>query len=341
MNMKLGINGFGRIGRIFYRAALENPTFSKNFEVVAVNDLTDSKTLAHLLKYDSTFGPLKDDVKAAPDSITVRGKTIKVLMEKDPANLPWKSLGVDYVVESTGFFTDKESASKHLKAGAKRVIISAPATSPDLTVVLGVNDDLYDPTKHFVLSMASCTTGSLAPVMKVLNDSFGVEQGSMTTCHSYTNDQRILDFPHRDLRRARAAAVSIIPTSTGAAKAIGEVVPELKGKMDGIALRVPTPDGSITDITIILKNVVTRDEINNAFKTAASGRMKGVLQYTEEPIVSKDIIGNPHSAIVDGLSTMVIGGKGNLAKVFSWYDNEWGYSCRLVDLANLLASKEA
>ena len=339
--MKLGINGFGRIGRIFYRAAIENLTFNRNFEVVAANDITDSKTLAHLLKYDSTFGPLKDEIKVAPDAITVKGKTMKVLMEREPANLPWKSLGVDYVVESTGLFADKESASKHLKAGAKRVIISAPATGPDITIVLGVNDNLYDPKKHFVISMASCTTGSLAPVMKVLSDNFGIEQGSMTTCHSYTNDQRILDFAHRDLRRARAAAVNIIPTSTGAAKAIGEVVPELKGKMDGIALRVPTPDGSITDITAILKKVVTRDDINNAFKAAAAGKMKGVLEYTEEPIVSKDVIGNPHSAIVDGLSTMVIGGKGNLAKVFSWYDNEWGYSCRLVDLANLLASKEA
>jgi len=339
--MKLGINGFGRIGRIFYRASLENPTFNKNFEVVAVNDITDTKTLAHLLKYDSTFGTLKEEIKVTSDSITVKGRTIKVLMERDPANLPWKSLGVDYVVESTGLFADKESASKHVKAGARRVVISAPASGPDITIVLGVNENLYDPKKHFIISMASCTTGSLAPVMKVLSDSFGVEQGSMTTCHSYTNDQRTLDLPHRDLRRARAAALSIIPTSTGAARAIGEVIPELKGKMDGIALRVPTPDGSITDITAILKRNVTKDEVNNAFKAAAAGRMKGVLEYIEEPIVSRDIIGNSHSAIVDGLSTMVIGGKGNLVKVFSWYDNEWGYSCRLVDLANLMASREA
>jgi glyceraldehyde 3-phosphate dehydrogenase len=339
--MKIAINGFGRIGRIFYRASLDNILFNKNFDVVAVNDITDAKTLAHLLKYDSTFGTLKQEIKAGSDSITVGNKSIKVLMERDPANLPWRELGVDYVVESTGLFTDRDSASKHLKAGAKRVVISAPATKPDITIVLGVNEELYDPSKHFIISMASCTTGSLAPVVKVLSDAFGIEKGTLTTCHAYTNDQRTLDLPHRDLRRARAAALSIIPTSTGAARAIGEVVPELRGKMDGIALRVPTPDGSISDITVILQKEVTRDEINNALKTAASGRMKGILEYTEEPIVSRDIIGNPHSAIVDGLSTMVIGGKGNLVKVFSWYDNEWGYSCRLVDLLNLMASKEA
>ncbi|MEM2926377.1 MAG: type I glyceraldehyde-3-phosphate dehydrogenase [Candidatus Bathyarchaeia archaeon] len=338
--MKLAINGFGRIGRIFYRASLEDEAFQKNFEVVAVNDITDSRTLAHLLKYDSTFGILRQEVKFTQDSISVGGKTIKVLMERDPANLPWKDLGIDYVVESTGLFTDRDSASKHLKAGAERVIISAPATNPDITIVLGVNEHLYDPKKHRIVSMASCTTGSLAPVVKVLNDAFGIEQGFLTTCHAYTNDQRTLDLPHRDLRRARAAAVSIIPTSTGAARAIGEVLPELKGKMDGVALRVPVPDGSISDITLLLKTEVTKEEVNRALKSACEGRMKGIVEYTEEPIVSRDVIGNPHSAIIDGLSTMVIGGKGRLVKVFSWYDNEWGYSCRLVDLIKFMASKE-
>jgi len=338
--MRLAINGFGRIGRIFYRASLEDETFQKEFEVVAVNDVTDSKTLAHLLKYDSTFGILRQEVKFTKDSIAVGGKTIRVLMERDPANLPWKDLGIDYVIESTGLFTDRDSASKHLKAGASRVIISAPATNPDITIVLGVNEHLYDPKRHKIVSMASCTTGSLAPVVKVLNDAFGIEQGFLTTCHAYTNDQRTLDLPHRDLRRARAAAVSIIPTSTGAARAIGEVLPELKGRMDGIALRVPVPDGSISDITLLLKTEVTKEEVNRALRTACEGRMKDIVEYTEEPIVSRDIIGNPHSAIIDGLSTMVIGGKGRLVKVFSWYDNEWGYSCRLVDLIKFMASKE-
>jgi glyceraldehyde-3-phosphate dehydrogenase type I len=340
LSMRLAINGFGRIGRIFYRASLEDETFQKEFEVVAVNDVTDSKTLAHLLKYDSTFGILRQEVKFTKDSIAVGGKTIRVLMERDPANLPWKDLGIDYVIESTGLFTDRDSASKHLKAGASRVIISAPATNPDITIVLGVNEHLYDPKRHKIVSMASCTTGSLAPVVKVLNDAFGIEQGFLTTCHAYTNDQRTLDLPHRDLRRARAAAVSIIPTSTGAARAIGEVLPELKGRMDGIALRVPVPDGSISDITLLLKTEVTKEEVNRALRTACEGRMKGIVEYTEEPIVSRDIIGNPHSAIIDGLSTMVIGGKGRLVKVFSWYDNEWGYSCRLVDLIKFMASKE-
>ncbi|MBS7610133.1 type I glyceraldehyde-3-phosphate dehydrogenase [Candidatus Bathyarchaeota archaeon] len=338
--MKLAINGFGRIGRIFYRASLEDEAFQKNFEVVAINDITDSRTLAHLLKYDSTFGILRQEVKFTQDSISVGGKAIKVLMERDPSNLPWKNLGIDYVIESTGLFTDRDSASKHLKAGAQRVIISAPATNPDITIVLGVNEHLYDPKKHRIISMASCTTGSLAPVVKVLNDAFGIEQGFLTTCHAYTNDQRTLDLPHRDLRRARAAAVSIIPTSTGAARAIGEVLPELKGKMDGIALRVPVPDGSISDITLLLKTEVTKEEVNRALKSACEGRMKGIVEYTEEPIVSRDIIGNPHSAIIDGLSTMVIGGKGRLVKIFSWYDNEWGYSRRLVDLIKFMASKE-
>jgi glyceraldehyde-3-phosphate dehydrogenase type I len=338
--MKLAINGFGRIGRIFYRASLENKAFNKNFEIVAVNDITDPKTLAHLLKYDSTFGTLKQEVKYGEGFISVGGKTLKVLKERDPAALPWKALGVDYALESTGLFTDREQAAKHLTAGAKRVVVSAPAKNPDVTVVLGVNQQIYDPTKHKIISMASCTTGSLAPPLKVLDDSFGVVKGYMTTIHSYTNDQRILDLPHSDLRRARAASQSIIPTTTGAAKAVGEVIPSLQGKMDGRALRVPTPDGSITDITVELKVEVTAEEVNKALKAAAEGRMKGVLGYTEEPLVSRDIIGDPHSAIIDGEFSLVVGGKSKLVKIFSWYDNEWGYSSRLVDLMNYMCSKE-
>ncbi len=339
--MKLAINGFGRIGRIFYRASLENETFNKNFEVVAVNDLTDPKTLSHLLKYDSTFGTLKDEVRYGEGSISVGEKTIKVLNERDPAALPWKALGVDYTLESTGLFTDREKATKHLSAGAKRVIVSAPAKNPDITIVLGVNQEMYNPNKHKIISMASCTTGSLAPPLKVLDDSFGVVRGYMTTIHSYTNDQRILDFPHSDLRRARAAAQSIIPTTTGAARAIGEVIPNLQGKMDGRAMRVPTPDGSITDITAELKVEVTVDDVNKALKAAAEGKMKDIMAYTEEPIVSRDIIGDPHSSIIDGEFSLVVGGKSKLVKIFSWYDNEWGYSSRLVDLMNLLCSKES
>ncbi|MCJ7770551.1 type I glyceraldehyde-3-phosphate dehydrogenase [Candidatus Bathyarchaeota archaeon] len=338
--MKLAINGFGRIGRIFYRASLENKAFNKNFEIVAVNDITDPKTLAHLLKYDSTFGTLKQEVKYGEGFISVGGKTLKVLKERDPAALPWKALGVDYALESTGLFTDREQAAKHLTAGAKRVVVSAPAKNPDVTVVLGVNQQIYDPTKHKIISMASCTTGSLAPPLKVLDDSFGVVKGYMTTIHSYTNDQRILDLPHSDLRRARAASQSIIPTTTGAAKAVGEVIPSLQGKMDGRALRVPTPDGSITDITVELKVEVTAEEVNKALKAAAEGKMKGVLGYTEEPLVSRDIIGDPHSAIIDGEFSLVVGGKSKLVKIFSWYDNEWGYSSRLVDLMNYMCSKE-
>lgn len=339
--MKLAINGFGRIGRIFYRTSLENKTFNKNFEVVAVNDLTDPKTLSHLLKYDSTFGTLKQEVRHSEGSISVGEKTIKVLKERDPAALPWKALGVDYVLESTGRFTGREQAAKHLSAGVKRAVISAPAKNPDITIVLGVNQEMYDPNKHKIISMASCTTGSLAPPLKVLDDSFGVVRGYMTTIHSYTNDQRILDFPHRDLRRARAASQSIIPTTTGAAKAIGVVIPNLQGKMDGRAMRVPTPDGSITDITAELKVEVTVDDVNKALKDAAEGKMKGIMAYTEEPIVSRDIIGNSHSSIIDGDLSLVVGGKSKLVKIFSWYDNEWGYSSRLVDLMNLLCSKES
>jgi glyceraldehyde 3-phosphate dehydrogenase len=338
--MKLAINGFGRIGRIFYRASLQNKAFNKNFEVVAVNDITDPKTLAHLLKYDSTFGTLKEEVSAGADYITVAGRTIKVLKERDPANLPWKSLGVDYALESTGLFTDRNQAAKHLTAGAKRVVISAPARKPDITIVLGVNGDVYDPSKHKIISMASCTTGSLAPPLKVLVDSFGVARGYMTTIHSYTNDQKILDLPHPDLRRARAAGQSIIPTTTGAARAIGEVIPSLQGKLDGRAMRVPTPDGSITDITVELNTEVSVDDVNKALKAAAEGNLKGIMGYTEEPIVSRDIIGDPHSSIIDGEFSLVVGGKSRLVKIFSWYDNEWGYSSRLVDLMNLLSSRE-
>jgi len=338
--LKVGINGFGRIGKLFFRAAVQDKEFNKLFDVVAVNDIGNVKTMAHLLKYDSNFGKFQGEVEVEGNTLIVDKKKVSFLQERDPANLPWGKLGVDYAVESTGLFTDRESASKHLKAGAKRVVISAPASQPDITIVMGVNDNLYDPKKHTIISMASCTTGSLAPVMKVLNDNFGVVKGYMTTCHAYTNDQRTLDLPHSDLRRARAAAVNIIPTTTGAARAVGDVIPELKGKMDGYALRVPVPDGSITDITVMLAKEVTRDDVNNAIKAAAEGKMKGVLEYTTEPIVSRDIIGNSHSAIFDSQCTLVVGGKGNLVKVFSWYDNEWGYSCRLVDLLKYMAKKE-
>ena len=340
MTVKIAINGFGRIGRLFFRAALNDKEFERMFEVVAVNDITDSKTLVHLLRYDSVFRVLNEDVKAEESSMTVRGKEIKVLTEKDPARLPWKSMNVEYVLESTGLFTDREGASKHMLAGAKKVIITAPAKNPDVTIVIGVNENLYDPKKHNIISMASCTTNCLAPIVKVLNDKFGIEQGFMTTCHAYTNDQRVLDLPHRDLRRARAAALSIIPTTTGAAKAVAEVIPELKGKLDGLALRVPVPDGSINDFVALLKKEVTREDVNAVLRGSSERSLKGILQYTEDPIVSADIIGNPHSSIADGLSTNVIGGRGRLVKVLSWYDNEWGFSCRLVDLLKLMARKE-
>lgn len=336
--IKVGVNGFGRIGRLFYRAALDDKEFQEHFEVVAVNDITDAPTLAHLLKYDSTFGKLNHDVKVEGDSIVVDGKQIKVLNAKDPLQLPWKSLGVEYVIESTGLFTDRENASKHLSSGAKKVIISAPAKNPDLTVVMGVNNNLYDPNKHAIVSNASCTTNCLAPVVKVLDENFGIEKGFMTTCHAYTNDQRVLDLPHKDLRRARAAAMNIIPTTTGAARAIGEVLPHLKGKLDGIALRVPVPDCSVNDFVCIVKKNVTRDMVNAALKDASETYLKGILEFTIEPIVSSDVKGNPHSAIVDGQSTMVM--EGNLVKTLAWYDNEWGYSCRLVDLLKFMAKKD-
>jgi len=335
MAVKMGINGFGRIGRGFLRAAFKDKEFLNLIDLVAVNDITDAKTLAHLLKYDSIFGKFDAEVKAEDDAIIVAGKRIKVFSEKDPEKLPWKDLGVELVLESTGLFTDRASAEKHIRAGAKKVIISAPAKEPDITLVLGVNEHTYDPTKHNIISMASCTTNCLAPIVRVLDEKFGVECGLMNTCHAYTNDQRLLDLPHKDLRRARAACLSIIPTTTGAARAIGDVMPTMKGKLDGLALRVPVPNGSINDLVVLLKRDVTKEEVNAALKEAAEGKLKGILAYTEEPIVSVDIIGNSHSAIVDGLSTMVVGGR--LVKVLAWYDNEWGFSCRLVELSKLIA----
>lgn len=329
--IKVGINGFGRIGRNFFRAALKQ---NADFQIVAVNDLTDNATLAHLLKYDSILGRLGSDVSFTDDSITVDGKTIKVFAEKDPAQIPWGD--VDIVVESTGRFTKAADAKKHLDAGAKKVIISAPATDEDITIVLGVNEASYDSSKHHVISNASCTTNCLAPMAKVIHEKFGITRGFMTTVHAYTNDQVILDFPHKDLRRARAAATNIIPTSTGAAKAIGLVMPELKGKLDGYALRVPVPTGSITDLTIELATETTAAEINAAIKSAAAGPLKGILSYTEDPIVSSDIVTDPHSCIFDGGVTKVIG---NTAKVAGWYDNEWGYSNRLVDLIAFIGKK--
>jgi glyceraldehyde 3-phosphate dehydrogenase len=333
MTVKVGINGFGRIGRLVFRAALGNP----GLEVVGVNDLTDAKTLAHLLKYDSVHGILDADVKAADNAIIVNGKEIKVSAEKDPAALPWKELGVQVAVESTGRFTKRADAARHLDAGAKKVIISAPGKEEDITIVLGVNQDKYDPANHHVISNASCTTNCLAPFAKVVNDNFGIVKGLMTTVHAYTNDQNILDLPHKDLRRARAAGMSIIPTTTGAAKAVALVLPELKGKLNGFAMRVPTPNVSVVDLVVELQKSATAEEINAALKTAAEGELKGILQYSEEPLVSKDFNGNPHSSIVDAPSTMVI--EGNMAKVVSWYDNEWGYSCRVVDLINYVAGK--
>jgi glyceraldehyde 3-phosphate dehydrogenase len=326
MAIKVGINGFGRIGRPVYRIAEADP----DIDVVAVNDLADANTLAHLLKYDSVHGVFCPEVSVKGTTVSVGDQKFEVLCEKDPASLPWGKLGVDVVIESTGIFRDKAGASKHLEAGAKKVLISAPATEPDVTVVLGVNDDEYDPAKHHIISNASCTTNCLAPPVKVLMDNFGVEHGLMTTIHAYTNDQRILDFPHKDLRRARAAAVSMIPTSTGAAKAIGIVIPELKGKMDGISIRVPTPNVSIVDLTCKLSKKATSNEINAKFEDAANGPLKGILGYSEEPLVSIDYNGCPLSSVIDAQNTAVIGD--DMAKVLAWYDNEYGYSARLVDL---------
>jgi glyceraldehyde 3-phosphate dehydrogenase len=332
MAMKDGINGFGRIGRLFLRSALVDNEFKEKFKIVAVNDLTDSKNLAYLLKYDSVHGVLDAKVEAKEGAIVVDGREIKVISEPNPEKLPWKDLGVELVLESTGRFRKREDAEKHLKAGAKKVVISAPAGEPDVTIVLGANEGIYDKEKHNIISMASCTTNCLATMVKVLNDKFGLKRGFMTTCHAYTNDQRLLDLPHKKWRRGRAASVSIIPTTTGAAKAIGVVMPELEGKLTGVALRVPIANGSITDLVVELEKEVTKDDINNAFKEAAEKELKGILEYTEDEIVSNDIIGNPHSCILDGLSTMVIGERSNIVKVFGWYDNEWGYSAKLVDL---------
>jgi glyceraldehyde 3-phosphate dehydrogenase len=331
--VKIGINGFGRIGRNVVRAALHNP----NVEFVAANDLTDTKTLAHLLKYDSILGPLKEEVKAEADTIEVAGKRIKIFAVKDPAQIDWSSTGAQIVVESTGKFTDAREACKHIRGTVKKVIITAPAKNEDVTIVLGVNDSAYDPARHNVVSNASCTTNCLAPVVKVLQERFGVEKGSMTTIHSYTNDQNVLDFPHKDLRRARAAALNMIPTTTGAAKAIGLVIPELKGKLDGYAMRVPTPDVSVVDLVAVTRRPTSTEEVNRAMKEAAEGELKGILDYTEDPVVSTDMMGNPASSIVDAEMTKVL--DGNLVKVVAWYDNEWGYSLRVVDLAEFLAKK--
>ena len=339
MVVKIAINGFGRIGRCFLRAAMVGKDFGNIANVVAINDLTDAKTLAHLFKYDSTFGKFEGTVEAKENEIIVDGHALKVLAEKDPLKLPWKDLKIDIVIESTGRFNDAKEAMKHLTAGAKKVIISAPAVNPDATVLIGINDNVYDNTKHNVISMASCTTNCLAPVLKTVNDKFGIQNGYMTTCHAYTNDQRILDLPHKDLRRARAAMMSIIPTTTGAAKAIGLVIPELNGKMDGTALRVPVSNGSIVDIVLTLKKEVTREEVNQVLKDSSNKELKGIMTYTEEPIVSSDIIGESHSSIVDGLSTMVLGKKGNLVKIMSWYDNEWSFACRLIDLVKFVVRK--
>jgi glyceraldehyde 3-phosphate dehydrogenase (phosphorylating) len=336
MAKKVGINGFGRIGRNLYRAYLEK---SPGFEVVAVNDLAEPDVLAHLLRYDSSHGVLHEDISSSEGEISVGRQSFKVLAERDPTALPWKDMDVDVVVESTGLFTTREGASQHLEAGAKKVLISAPATDPDLTLVLGVNDDAYDADQHHVISNASCTTNSVGPMAKIVRDNFGIESGFMTTIHAYTTEQQLQDQVAMtrkgkpDLRRMRAAAVNIVPASTGAAKAIGEVIPELKGKLDGMAMRVPVPDGSVTDLVCVVEKPASAEEVNEAFRAAASGELEGILRYTEDPIVSSDIVGDPSSCIIDGLSTMA---HGNLVKVIGWYDNEWGYSCRCVDLIDKL-----
>jgi glyceraldehyde 3-phosphate dehydrogenase len=333
MSIKVGINGFGRIGRNIMRAAMGR----SDIDIVAVNDLTTAATLAHLLKYDSILGNLKADIAAKGDRITVNQDEFQVLSIKDPAQLPWKDLGVEIVFESTGLFTDRDSAAKHLAAGAKKVIITAPAKKPDITMVLGVNDDKYDPAKHQIISNASCTTNCLAPMAKVLHERFNIRKGWMTTVHSYTNDQQLLDLPHKDLRRARGAALSIIPTTTGAALAVGEVLPDLKGRLDGIAMRVPTPNVSVVDLAALVDNKTTKEEVNAAFKEAAGGSLKGILQYVEEPLVSVDFRGNDHSSILDAPYTSVM--DGDFVKLLAWYDNEWGYSRRCVDLLEFLQKK--
>ena len=333
MAIKVGINGFGRIGRNVFRAAIGD----NEIDIVAANDITDANTLAHLLKYDSVLGNLEQDVRADGDTIVAGGESFKVLKERDPAKLPWKELGVEIVIESTGLFTKREDATKHLEAGAKKVIISAPAKGEDFTVVMGVNHDKYDPANHHLISNASCTTNCLAPLVKVLHDEFGLTKGIMTTIHSYTNDQKLLDLPHKDLRRARAAALSMIPTTTGAALAVARVLPELEGRLDGISVRVPTPNVSLTDLTAVLEKDVSADDVNATFQKAAIGNLKGILAYSEEPLVSADFKGNPHSSIVDAPFTKVVGG--NTVKVLSWYDNEWGFSCRVKDLIRFIADR--
>ncbi len=333
MGVRVAINGFGRIGRNLFRAAYGNEAL----EIVAINDLTDAGTLAHLLKYDSVHGRFEHEITAKDDTLIVEGKSIRITKERDPAKLPWKAAAVDVVIESTGHFVDRDSAQKHLDAGAKKVIISAPAKKPDVTIVLGVNEGQYDPVQHHIVSNASCTTNCLAPLAKVLMDEFGIAQGLMTTVHSYTNDQQLLDFPHKDLRRARAAARSMIPTTTGAAKALSEVIPEMAGKLDGMAIRVPTPNVSLVDLVVSLNTDVDEDGVRAALKEAASTTLSGIMQYTEEPLVSIDLNGNPHSSIIDGTLTKVIGKR--LVKVISWYDNEWGYSCRLKDLTLFIAAR--
>lgn len=331
MAVKVAINGFGRIGRLLYRAAIEREA---NVDFVAVNDLTDAKTLGHLLKYDSVHGRFNADVQVRENSLFVNGKEMKVISQRDPAQLPWKDMGVYLAVESTGFFTDRDGASKHLAAGAKKVLISAPAKNPDVTLVIGVNDQMYDHEKHNLISNASCTTNCVGPVTKVLHDNFGVERALMTTAHAYTNDQRVMDLVHKDMRRARAAALNIIPTTTGAARAIGLVMPDLAGKIDGLALRIPTPDVSIVDLSAVVKRPATVEEINAAYKKAAEGPLKGILDYTEEPIVSTDVLHNTYSAVFDAMSTMVV--DNNLVKLLAWYDNEWGFSCRMVEQIEMI-----
>ncbi len=334
MTINVGINGFGRIGRVFYRGLMEH----SDINVVAINDLTDSSTLAHLLKYDSIHGRFAGTVEARDASIVVNGKEVRILAERDPAKLPWKEMGVEYVIESTGIFRDRAGAGKHLEAGARKVVISAPAKEPDLTVVMGVNEEAYDPKQHHIVSNASCTTNCLAPVAKILNDNWGIVRGQMTTIHSYTNDQKILDLPHKDLRRARAAAVSMIPTTTGAARAVSLVIPELKGKIDGMAIRVPTFNVSVVDLVAQMEKDVTEAEVNEAFKEAARGKLRGILDYTEEPLVSIDMNGYSCSSVVDGALTKVVGEK--LLKVLSWYDNETGYCSRMRDLLHYMAGKD-
>ena len=339
MTVRVGINGFGRIGRNFYRAARDvagRHGHDQDVEVVAVNDLTDNKTLAHLLKYDSTFGRLDAEVGYDDEALIVDGARIRAGAERDPAKLAWGDLGADVVIESTGRFTDRDAAAQHLKAGARKVIISAPAKGEDITIVMGVNHDRYDPQRHDIISNASCTTNSVVPMAKVLLDAFGIEKGFMTTIHAYTNDQVILDFPHKDLHRARSAARNVIPTTTGAARAASLAIPELKGKLDGIAIRVPVEDGSLTDLAVILERDTTVDEVNQAFRTAAEGDLAGIIRYNTDPIVSSDIVGDPASCIFDATQTLA---NGRLVKVFGWYDNEWGYSNRLVDLAQLIGSR--